>query len=83
MHLYKFKIDFVKDSFKYADGKQKNFGYKVIEARNSSRTKMLELQRLGRKKSGEDLNENETYNKRRDQTYSVTVQKGSYKPNQQ
>ena len=45
-----FKLAIVKDSLKYADEKQKNLGYKVIEGRNSSRTKMLELQRLGRKK---------------------------------
>lgn len=45
-----FKLAVVKDSLKYADEKQKNLGYKVIEGRNSSRTKMLELQRLGRKK---------------------------------
>tara|TARA_B100000989_G_scaffold248131_1_gene195508 strand:- start:85 stop:471 length:387 start_codon:yes stop_codon:yes gene_type:complete len=45
-----FKLAVVKDSLKYADEKQKNIGYKVIEGRTSSRTKMLELQRLGRKK---------------------------------
>lgn len=45
-----FKLAVVKDSLKYADEKQKNLGYKVIEGRNSSRTKMLELQRTGRKK---------------------------------
>ena len=59
-----FKLAVVKDSLKYADEKQKNLGYKVIEGRNSSRTKMLKLQRLGRKKSGGDVNENKTYNKR-------------------
>ena len=46
-----FKLAVVKDSLKYADEKQKNIGYKVIEGRTSSRTKMLELQRLGRKKN--------------------------------
>ncbi len=39
-----FKLAVVKDSLKYADEKQKNLGYKVIAGRNSSRTKMLELQ---------------------------------------
>ena len=45
-----FKLAVVEDSLKYADEKQKNIGYKVIEGRTSSRTKMLELQRLGRNK---------------------------------
>ena len=44
------KLFVVKDSLKYADEKQKNIGYKVIEGRTSSKTKMLELQRLGRNK---------------------------------
>ena len=38
------------ESAQKIDEKQKNIGYKVIEGRTSSRTKMLELQRLGRKK---------------------------------
>ena len=45
-----FKLAVVKDSLKYPNESQKNLGYKVIEGRNFSRTKMLELQRLGRKK---------------------------------
>ena len=51
---HKFKINFklgvVKDSLKYADEKQKNVGYKLIEGRKTSTTKTLELQRTGRKK---------------------------------
>ena len=36
-----FKLAVVKDSLKYADEKQKNIGYKVIEGRTSSRIKMF------------------------------------------
>ena len=35
------KLFVVKDSLKYADEKQKNIGYKVIEGRTSSRIKMF------------------------------------------
>lgn len=45
-----FKLAVVKDSLKYADEKQENLGYIVIEGRKTSTTKVLELQRLGRKK---------------------------------
>ena len=35
------KLFVVKDSLKYADEKQKNIGYKVIEGRTSLRIKMF------------------------------------------
>ena len=35
------KLFVVKDSLKYADEKQKNIGYKVIEGRTSSRIKLF------------------------------------------